>query len=250
MDRRRFLLTSLAGALVGPLSTEAQQAARIPRVGVLAPGAGPRPGSPLLPQVEAFVTGLREHGYVVGKTVALEIRWDKGSPEVHAQQAKELIAGGVDAIVASTTASTLAARSVTRTTPIVMAAFGGGDPVELGLAASFGRPGGNVTGVSLLTHMLPGKRLELLKELIPGLSNVALIWNPTRPGQTDVTDHERVAHALGLKIFPFEVRRADDFGAAFQGARQARAQGRPAVRRDAGGGACGRHRRAVGHDPA
>jgi putative ABC transport system substrate-binding protein len=137
---------------------------------------------------------------------------------------QEFVAAGVDVIVASTTASTLAAQKVTRTTPIVMAASGGGDPVELGLAQTLARPGGNVTGLSLLTHVLPGKRLELLKELIPGASKVALIWNPTRPAQTDVSDHEAVAHALGLSILPFEVRRAEDLGATFQGARRANAQ--------------------------
>jgi putative ABC transport system substrate-binding protein len=224
MDRREFLGTLTGGLLVAPVAAEAQQAGRIPRVGVLAPGAGPRPGTPLLAPVEAFLKGLRDHGYGVGQNLLLDIRWDEGRPERHAQQAQEFVAAGVDIIVASTTASTLAVRKVTRTTPIVMAASGGGDPVELGLAESLGRPGGNVTGLSLLTHVLPGKRLELLKELLPAASNVALVWNPTRPSQPDVRDHEAAAHALGLKILPFEVRRAEDLGATFQAARRATAQ--------------------------
>jgi putative ABC transport system substrate-binding protein len=224
LDRRRFMLTSLAGALATPLAAGAQHKRRIPRVGVLAPGAGPRPGAPLLAALEAFINGLREHGYVVGQNLMLETRWDEGRPETHAQHAQDFVAASVDVIVASTTASTLAARKATRTIPIVMAAFGGGDPVELGLVESLGRPGSNVTGLALLTHVLPGKRLELLKELIPGASKVALLWNPTRPSQTDVRDHEAAAHALGLKILPFDIRRPDDFAAAFQGARRAGAQ--------------------------
>jgi putative ABC transport system substrate-binding protein len=224
MDRRRFLLTAMAGALVAPLPAEPRQADRIPRVGVLAPGAAPRPGTPGLAPFEAFIAGLKEQGYVVGSHLTLETRWDEGRAERHAQQAQELVHLGVDVLVASTTAATLAARQATRTTPIVMAASGGGDPVELGLAASFARPGGNVTGLSLLTHVLPGKRLELLKELIPGASRVVLLWNPTRPAQTDVRDHEAAAHRLGMQVLPFEVRRPEDFDAVFPGARRANAQ--------------------------
>jgi putative tryptophan/tyrosine transport system substrate-binding protein len=222
MDRRAFL-GSLA-VLAAPLAVHAQRAGRIPRVGVLAPGAGPRPGIPLLGPGEAFLSGLRDHGYVVGQNVIVEMRWDEGRPERHAHQAQELVAAGVDVIVASTTASTLAARKATSSAPIVMAASGGGDPIDLGLAESLGRPGGNVTGLSLLTHVLPGKRLELIKELIPAAAKVALLWNPTRPGQTDVRDHEAAAYALGLSILPFEVRRAQDVDATFQAARRANAQ--------------------------
>jgi putative ABC transport system substrate-binding protein len=224
MDRRAFISDITLGLLTAPLAAETQQAGRIPRVGVLAPGAGPGPGRPLLGQLEALLQGLSEHGYVVGQNLMLETRWDEGHPERHAAQAQELVAAGVDVIVAATTASTLAARQVTKTIPIVMAASGGGDPVELGLAESLRRPGGNVTGLSLLTHVLPGKRLELLKELIPAASKVALLWNPTRLSQPDVRDHEAAAHALGLKILPFEVRHAKDLGATFQGARRANAQ--------------------------
>ena len=146
MDRRTFLATLAGGLLAAPRAAEGQSAGRIPRVGVLAPGAGPRPGTPLLAPVEAFLQGLRDHGYVVGQNLILDTRWDEGRSERHVQQAQEFVAAGVDVIVASTTASTLAARKVTRTTPIVMAASGGVDPVELGLAESLGRPGGNVTG--------------------------------------------------------------------------------------------------------
>ena len=224
MDRRRFVLASLAGTLGAPLAAGAQQVQRVARVGVLAPGAGPRPGNPPLAALQAFRKGLEEHGYIVSKNLILETRWDEGRPETHAQHAKDLIDAGVDVIVASTTASTLAAHKATKTIPVVMAASGGGDPVELGLAESFGRPGRNVTGVSLLTHVLPGKRLEMLKELIPGVSKMALFWNPTRPSQTDVRDHEAAGKSLGLKILSFEVRRADDLDIAFQGAVRAAAQ--------------------------
>ncbi len=120
MDRRAFPGTLTGGLFVAPLAAEAQQAGRIPRVGVRAPGAGPRPGTPLLAPVEAFLKGLRDHQYVVGQNLLLDIRWDEGRSERHAQQAQEFVAAGVDIIVASTTASTLAARKFTRTTPIAM----------------------------------------------------------------------------------------------------------------------------------
>jgi putative ABC transport system substrate-binding protein len=224
IDRRAFVSGVTLALLDAPFAVEAQQAGRIPLVGVLAPGGAAGPGTPRLVPFEAFLKGLSEHGYVVGQNLMLETRWDEGRPERHAPHAQELVAAGVDVIVAATTASTLAARQVTKTTPIVMAASGGGDPVELGLAESLRRPGRNVTGLSLLTHVLPGKRLELLKELIPGASKVALVWNPTRPSQTDVRDHEAAADALGFTILPFELRRAEDLGAAFRGARRANAQ--------------------------
>jgi putative ABC transport system substrate-binding protein len=222
MLTRRQILAGLA-ALAATRAAGAQTG-RLPRVGIIAPGAGPRPGVPRLLQLDALVQGLREHGYVVGQNLELEVRWDRGEPDTHVPHARDLVAAHVDVIVSATTASTLAARSVTRSIPIVMAASGGGDPVELGLAESLGRPGGNVTGVSLLTHVLPGKRLQLLKELIPGVSKIALVWNPTRVGQTDVKDHEAAAQAQGLRIVAFPVRRVEDFDTVFDQARQAGAQ--------------------------
>ena len=221
LTRRRLLAGALATVAA---HRAAAQTGRTPRVGVIAPGAGPQPGTAPLPQLEALVRGLREHGYVVGQNLVLDVRWDRADPQTHRQHARDLVSAGVDVIVAATTASTLAVRSVTRTIPIVMAASGGGDPVELGLAESLGRPGGNVTGVSLLTHVLPGKRLELIKDVMPGASRIGLMWNPTRPGQTDVRDHDAAAHTLGLSIVPFEIRRPEDIAPAFQGARQAGAQ--------------------------
>src|SRR5438105_1537702 len=137
----------------------------MPRVGLLAPGHAD--GAPsLLPirTVNAFKTALRDHGYTENRNVDLQIRWDEGQIERNDAIATELVRVGVDVIVAGTTLATFAAREATRTIPIVAAALGGGDPVELGLADSLGRPGGNVTGVVLLTHVLPGKRLQLIKE--------------------------------------------------------------------------------------
>jgi len=130
--------------------------------------------------VNALKRGLRDLRYIENQNIDLQIGWDEGQIERNATLAIELVNLGVDVIVASTTQAALAAREATRTIPIITAALGGGDPVELGLAASLGRPGGNVTGVVLLTHLLPGKRLQLIKEVVPTISRVVLLWDDPR----------------------------------------------------------------------
>jgi putative ABC transport system substrate-binding protein len=166
IERRTFVAGSLV-LLVAPLAAEAQPAGKFPRIGVLAPG------SPPSRSFDSFREGLRELGYVEGRTILIESRWDEGRPERNTALAGELVRLNVDIIVATTTALTAAAKA-TKEIPIVMTSASG-DPVRLGLAASLPRPGGNVTGLMLQTYELPEKRLELLKEALPA-------WARSRAG--------------------------------------------------------------------
>jgi putative tryptophan/tyrosine transport system substrate-binding protein len=168
---------------------------------------------------------LRDLGYVEDQNLLLEWRWDEDKPDRFAAMATDLVQLNVDLIVAGTTPATIAAKNATKTLPIVMAATGLGDPVQLGLVRSFARPGGNITGLVLRTDELPGKRLELLKETVPRLSRVALLWHPTPLSQAAVKAHEAASRALGLQLQLIEVRGADDFEGAFQAAIRGRAQG-------------------------
>jgi putative tryptophan/tyrosine transport system substrate-binding protein len=217
---RRPLVLALLGVLIGCFSAESQQAA-VPRIGVIALGS-PTPGTL---QVEAFDSlrqGLRELGYVEGRTIVIESRWDEGRPERNAALARELIRLNVDIIVASTPAATAAAKA-TKKIPIIMASAGA-DPVTLGLAASLPRPGGNVTGLTLQNYELSGKRLELLKEALPGVSRVILFWDPAEKAQrTDVKEYQRAARSLGLQLQAVEVSSPEDFDGAFQSAVRASA---------------------------
>jgi putative ABC transport system substrate-binding protein len=223
MDRRRFLLTWVAGALATPFVAEAQQAAKVPVIGVLAHGSRPGSRGTSFPHFEAFQRVLRELGYVEGRTIAFDVRWDDGKPDQYAMLAADLVRVGVDIILAGTTPATLAAKDVTRTIPIVMAASGY-DPVQLGLVASLARPGGNVTGMSLQTHELPGKRLELLRAAAPGTTRIALLWNPSFASPALVKEHEVAAQSLGVRLQPLEVRAQDDLEGVFRVASRARAQ--------------------------
>jgi putative ABC transport system substrate-binding protein len=219
MDRRSFLAAALALAAV-PRAVGAQQAGA-PRLGVLVPG-NPTPGTLPLQVFDAFRQGLRDLGYVEGRTIVIESRWDEGRPERNAALAGELIRLEVDVIVAGTTAATVAA-TATKKIPVVMAATGG-DPVTLGFAASLSRPGGNITGLTLQTYELPGKRLELLKEALPGITRVALFWHRAPTPRTEVKEYEIAARSLGLQLQAVEVRRPEDFDGAFQTAVRAGAR--------------------------
>jgi putative tryptophan/tyrosine transport system substrate-binding protein len=205
-----------------PLAAEAQQAGRVPRIGVVAPGT-PTPRTLPLRVFDAFRQGLRDLGYVEGETVVLETRWDESRPEQIPSLVRDLVQRNVDVILAGTTPASLAAKQATSTIPIVMAATGG-DPVALGLAASLGRPGGNVTGITLQTYALPGKRLDLLREAIPRLSRGALFWNSRMPGATEVKDYEAAAQSLGIRLQLLKVNGPEDFDGAFNSAVQGRAQ--------------------------
>ncbi len=170
------LTVALALALLAaPLAAEAQQPAKVPRNGFLVPRS-PTDNAHLL---EAFRHGLRELGYVEGQTIALETRWAEGRYERLPDLVADLVRLKVDVLVAVATPGTLAARDATKTIPIVM--VGVGDPVGGGLVASLARPGGNLTGLSLLSPELAGKRLEVLKQVLPRMSRVAVLKNPGNP---------------------------------------------------------------------
>jgi putative tryptophan/tyrosine transport system substrate-binding protein len=220
MRRREFVIAAAGTVLAWAASADAQQAGKKPRVGLLAPGRPDAPPTDLnIRVVNAFRQRLRDLGYIEGQNIGLEIRWDEGQMDRHVTFAAELVRMGVDVIVAGTSPVTLWAREATRTIPIVMAAFGGGDPVDLGLAASLAHPGGNVTGVVLQTHLLPGKRLELLKEAVPKVSRVALLQNGERHPHA-IQGYETAAQALGIDLKSFDVKSAAEFESIFKEAKQ------------------------------
>jgi putative ABC transport system substrate-binding protein len=205
MDRRRFLLTSLAGALAGPLAAGAQ-AGKIYRIGVLANVSGGAWG--------AFIQGLRDLGYVEGQNITIEFRSSEGRYERLPDLAAELVRLKVDVIVAPANENVVVARQATRTIPIIMA--GSFDPVESGLVASLARPGGNVTGLSFRAPEIEGKRLELLKEIAPRVSRVAVLSNPTnRAIHSSLAEVEVAARSLGVQVQILEARGPDEFQGAF-----------------------------------
>jgi putative tryptophan/tyrosine transport system substrate-binding protein len=208
MNRRRFLLMSLAGALASPLTAAAQQKGKVPRIGVLAfteiSGA----------LQEGFREGLREHGYTEGANIVVEWRAAEGRRERATALAAELVQLNVDVIVANLTPAVLAAKNATRTIPIVMASAG--DPVGTGFVASLARPGGNITGMTGISAQLAGKRLELLRELAPGLTRVGLLMNGANPFAKPLVEETQVAaKKTGVHLHVADVRRAQDVEAAF-----------------------------------
>jgi putative ABC transport system substrate-binding protein len=220
MNKRKlgsFVLCAMLFALCQ--SAEAQQPARIPRIGILIPTSG----SFLSARVEAFRQRLREHGYVEGKNIFIEYRYAEGKPERVPDLAAELVRLKVDIIVTVSPSATLAAKKASGTIPIVFASAN--DPVGTGLVSSLARPGGNITGLSLMVPDLDGKRLELLKEAFPKVARVALLWQPSGSrGNLPLTEMEAVAKALGLKLLSLEVRSLDDFEGAFARAKKERVQ--------------------------
>jgi putative tryptophan/tyrosine transport system substrate-binding protein len=185
---------------------EAQQAKKIPRVGVLLGGKPPSAST----RLEAFRQGLRGLGWVEGQTIAIDVRYAEGKRDRMRELATELARLKPDVIVAVATNAVLAVKQVTTTVPIVTPQVG--DPVAGGFVASLARPGGNVTGLTQLSPELSGKRLEFLKEAIPNVSRVAVLWNPDSPGSVlTFKGTEIAARALGLQLQSVEVRRSDDF---------------------------------------
>jgi putative tryptophan/tyrosine transport system substrate-binding protein len=171
--RRREFITLFGGAAVAwPLAARAHEAAKIPRVGYLSPGSS----TAELARDEAFRQGLRELGYIEGKSIVIEYRFAEGKFERLPGLAAELVRLDVDVIVALVTQASLAAKHATGTIPIVMVAVS--DPLGSGLVASLARPGANVTGTSSMTSELAGKSLEMLKEVMPTVDRVAVLWNP------------------------------------------------------------------------
>ena len=211
MDRRTFLAGTGAVLLAAPLAAEAQQARKAPLIGIL----WNNPLAATAHIVEAFRQGLRELGYVEGQNIVIEFRSAEGRMERAPDLAAELVGLKVDVIVTGTTPGVRAAQQATSTIPIVMGISY--DAVLEGLVASLARPGGNVTGLSLLIPELMGKRLELLKEVVPKVSLVAVLWNGNDPGLALVFKQTVVAtRASGVRLRPLEVRADDEFGTAFQ----------------------------------
>jgi putative ABC transport system substrate-binding protein len=203
----------------GGAVAQAQQPARIPRIGILIPTSG----SILSARVEAFRQRLREHGYVEGKNIFIEYRYSEGKSERVPDLAAELVRLKVDIIVTIGPGPTLAAKKASGTIPIVFA--GASDPVGTGIVSSLARPGGNITGLSLMVPDLDGKRLELLKEAFPKVARVAFLWNPSGArGNLALTEMEAAAKALGLKLLSLQVRSLDDFEGAFARAKKGLAQ--------------------------
>ena len=200
------------------LSAEAQQPPNIPRIAYV----GATSLAANAARVEAFRQGLRELGYVEGKNIVIELRSAEGEQGRLPALVAELVRLKVDIIVSGGPAVTRAARKATSTIPIVMAQDA--DPVGSGVVASLARPGGNITGLSSLAPEISGKQLELLKEIVPKLSRVAIIGNSTEPGYAQVVKEiELAAGALKVKLQFLDVRDAKDIDIAFQAARKERA---------------------------
>jgi putative tryptophan/tyrosine transport system substrate-binding protein len=212
VNRRRFLLTSLAGAFAAPLAAGAQQPAKVFRIGIL---SNVPPTNPTGAQIwGAFVEGLRELGYTEGQNITIVHRSSEGQFQRLPGLAAELVRLKVDVIVAPASQNVEVARQATRTIPIVMA--GSADPVGAGLVASLARPGGNVTGLSMLSLDMAGKQLALLRESVPGVSKVAVLGNPAHEVYGRWLEEVKVvAQSLGVQLQLLEVRRPDDFENAF-----------------------------------
>jgi putative ABC transport system substrate-binding protein len=210
MERRAFIGVIAGGLLAAPLAAEAQQAAKVPRVGFLGNSTAALEANLVGP----FREGLRELGYVEGQNILIEYRWAEGKYERFPALIAELIALKVDVIVTAGTPAALAVRKATTSIPLVMAAVG--DPISVGLVASLARPGGNSTGLTAIAPELEGKRLELLREVVPKLSHIAVLWNPDNPFHAGSLKEARAAaQVLGIKLQPLGVRVSEDFPAAF-----------------------------------
>jgi putative ABC transport system substrate-binding protein len=214
--RRRELIVALGGAVALPLAARAQQRRKVWRLGVLYPGAPPEP------LLEVVRDGLRDLGYMEGRDIVFEIRWAEGKHDRLAGLAAELVGLRVDVIYAFSTPLALAARSATAAIPIVFS--GVGDPVGIGLVASLARPGGNATGLSVLATELAGKRLEMLREIIPTVFRVAMLWNDTNPSMVlRANETQNAAVKLGVAVQSIGVHDLIDFEGAFKAVTDGRA---------------------------
>jgi putative ABC transport system substrate-binding protein len=208
--RRREFITLLGGAATWPLAAHAQQAGQLPTIGFLVTGTP----SSHAQWVAALVQRLRELGWSEGRTVAIEVRWAEGRPERFAEIAAEFVRLKVDVIVAAGPA-VFAAKQVTSVIPIVFPTVA--DPLGSGLVASLARPGGNVTGLSLTSPELAGKRLELLRELVPRLRRLAILANADYPpAMRELDEIETSAHTLGVETIALKIRKAADIAPAFE----------------------------------
>jgi putative tryptophan/tyrosine transport system substrate-binding protein len=210
IGRRKFLAT-VGSAAAWPLAARAQQAGKLPTIGFLAATTASVAGQ----WVAAFVQRLRELGWMEGRNVAIEVRWAEGRDERSAEIAAEFVRLKVDVIVTWSTPTALAAKQATPAIPIVFAIAG--DPVGNGLVASLARPGGNVTGLSVQLADLAGKRLELLREFIPGLRRLAIMGNVGNPFIVlEMSETQAAARTLGLEVATLKIRRPQDIASSFE----------------------------------
>jgi putative ABC transport system substrate-binding protein len=211
LKRRDFIALAGAAAATWPPATRAQQPGKIFRIGYLgvsSPSLEPH-------YVEAFRQKLHDLGHVEGRNIAIDYKWAEGQDDRLPNLASELVSSNPDVIVTTGTPGAIAAMRATKTIPIVMATVG--DPVVSGLVASLARPGGNVTGFTILGPELEGKRLELLKQAVPELSRLGVLWNPSNPGVVSYFETVKNAgRALQISLDPVvEVRRSDELDNAF-----------------------------------
>jgi ABC-type uncharacterized transport system substrate-binding protein len=207
--KRRQLVTLLASAVVWPLPLFAQQATQLARIGSLRHGTAAANAD----RVEAMRTGLRQLGYVEGKNIAIEFRWAETVDQLP-DLAAELARMNVDVIFAPSSTEVEAARQATKTIPIVFAVHA--DPVGIGHVASLSRPGGNITGLTMLMTDLAAKELEILKEALPQAKRIAVLWNPTTPSHPPAMQAVKDAgEKLGVALQMVPTRTAEDFDGAF-----------------------------------
>ena len=210
MMRREFIAL-LGGAAAWPVAARAQQPGKLRTIGFL----GQSTRSAASEWVAAFVQRLRELGWMEGRTITIEYRWSEGREERFAEIAAELVRLKVDVILTSGTPEVLAAKQATSVIPIVFATAG--DPVGNGLIASLARPGGNVTGMSLQSNDTAGKRLELLREVVPSLRRLAILANVGNPFSVlELGEAQAAARTLGLEVDTLEIRRPEDIAPAFE----------------------------------
>jgi putative tryptophan/tyrosine transport system substrate-binding protein len=207
----RCIMALTLSLLAAPLAATAQPPARVPRLGLLIPGSA----SAFASRLEAFRQGLHDLGYLEGQNIAIAYRFADGKADRFPALAAELVHLQVDILVTDGTPAIRAAKQATTTIPIVMAASG--DPVGAGLVASLARPGGNITGLSFQSDELSGKWLELLKEAVPQIAHVAVLWQPDAPGRSTLPFQEaqKAAQALGLQLQSLEVQSPDEFDQRF-----------------------------------
>ena len=209
--RRREFITLLGGTVAAwPHAAVAQQAGKLPTIGFL--GASTR--SAENEWIAAFVQRLRELGWVEGRTIVIEYRWAEGHDERLAEIAAEFVRRKVDVIVTWGSEAAIIAKQATSVIPIVFAAMG--DPLGTGLVASLARPGGNITGLSNQSVELAGKRLELLREIVPGLRRLAILGNVSGPAVVlEMREIQAAARTLGLEVITSEIRRGEDIAPVF-----------------------------------
>jgi ABC-type uncharacterized transport system substrate-binding protein len=212
--KRREFITLLGGAAALPLAARAQQTAKLPIIGFLGQS------TPVVEsqRLDAFLKRLRELGWTEGRTVAIEYAWGQGSSERFAEIAADFVRLKVDVIVTAGTPNVIAAKQATSVIPIVFAVAG--DPIANNLVASLARPGGNVTGLSTVATDLAGKRLELLREAVPGFRRLAIIGNVANSlAVLEMSEVQAAAARFGLEAAALEIRRAQDIALAFEALR-------------------------------